>query len=94
MATHDANIDPLLLRDTLVLLTTGQKNLYLMLSAMLDELAALRETVRGLDPTFSEVMEEKKKKSSEDREKASAVEAQVRSLDELIGKAMRVVYYK
>jgi hypothetical protein len=84
-------IDERVLRDVLVLVATEQKKLYLMLSSVLNELAAVRESVRGLDPTFSEVLQHKQEELG--REDAS-VSAQVRILDESIGKAMRVVYYR
>ena len=42
-----------------------QKTHYLGLSAMTSELSALRETVRGLDPTFSEIMEQRRSQESE-----------------------------
>jgi hypothetical protein len=34
-----------------------------MLSSVLAELEALRETVRGLDPTFGDVLEQKRKEA-------------------------------
>jgi hypothetical protein len=37
-----------------------QKTHYLGLAAMTAELSALRETVRSLDPTFSEIMEQRR----------------------------------
>jgi hypothetical protein len=44
MAIHEA-----MLRDSLVTLAEQLKLQYVMLSASLDEVAALRETVKGLD---------------------------------------------
>ena len=44
------------LRDTLLALAEQDKNNYVMISSILDEVAALRETVRGLDPTFDEIL--------------------------------------
>lgn len=54
------------LRDALLTLAEQNKNQYVMFSAVLNEVAALRETVRGLDPTFSEVLEDRRKQSQED----------------------------
>jgi hypothetical protein len=88
----DPMINLLLLRDTLVLLATEQKKLYLMLSAKLNELAAVRESVRGLDPTFSDVFQERQQRSAQESDEVVA--AQVRILDELLGKAARVIYYQ
>ena len=59
-------INELALRDALLALAEQSKTQYLMFSAVLNEVAALRETVRGLDPTFSEVLEDRRKQSQED----------------------------
>jgi hypothetical protein len=48
------------LRDTLLSIVTDARTKYIMLSSTLNKLAALRETVRGLDPTFRDVMEQKR----------------------------------
>ena len=85
-------IDESLLRDTLILLATEQKKQYLMLSAILDELVAVRESIRGLDPTFSDVLAERQRQMA--LELDASVAAQVRILDELISKSLQVVYYK
>jgi hypothetical protein len=53
------------LRDALLALAEQHKTNYLMLSALMNEIAALRETVRGLDPTFTEVLEDRRAKSQE-----------------------------
>jgi hypothetical protein len=53
-------IDESALRDALLSSIEESKNLYVMLSSILAELDALRETVRGLDPTFGDVMEQKR----------------------------------
>ena len=83
-------VDESLLRDTLVLVTEEHKNIYKMLSGMLRELAALRETVRGLDPTFSEVLQNRQWQMTQ---KLSATVAErERAFDKLIEKAQRVVY--
>jgi hypothetical protein len=47
-------------KDALLAMAVGQKTHYVMIASMLAEIVALRETVRGLDPTFSEVMEHKR----------------------------------
>lgn len=53
------------LRDALLALVTQGRASYVMLSALMNELASLRETVRGLDPTFGDVMEIKQKHYAE-----------------------------
>ena len=70
------------LRDALLALATDARSSYVMIASMLRELAALRETVRGLDPTFVDILE---------RERQQAVrndDAEVRALivhyDEII----------
>jgi ribosomal protein L16 Arg81 hydroxylase len=68
------------LRDALLALAEQNKLEYVMLSTMLDELAALRETVRGLDPTFSEVLEQKRKENSTVQERIAIL----RMLNEII----------
>jgi hypothetical protein len=47
------------LKDALLAMAEGQKTHYIMIASMMTEIVALRETVRGLDTTFSEVMEHK-----------------------------------
>ncbi len=58
-------INQVALRDALLALAEQHKTQYVMFSALLNEVAALRETVRGLDPTFSEVLEDRRKQSQE-----------------------------
>jgi hypothetical protein len=53
------------LRDALLSLLTWRRTQYLVFSAALNELASLRETVRGLDPTFADVIEQKRKEQEE-----------------------------
>jgi hypothetical protein len=48
------------LRQTLVWLTEQAKLHHEILSCVMDEVAALRQTVRGLDPTFDDVFRERK----------------------------------
>jgi hypothetical protein len=68
------------LRDALLALAEQCKTQYLGLSLVIDEVAALRETVRGLDPTFSEVLEQKRKESTSDDIRKVAI----RQLDGII----------
>jgi hypothetical protein len=49
------------LRDALLAMATDLRSQYVVFSSVLAELEALRETVRGLDPTFAEVLEQKRK---------------------------------
>ena len=53
-----------------------------MLSSLLNEVVALRETVRALDPAFSEVLESRRKESQESN--AGNVAALVDSYDQII----------
>jgi len=39
---------------------TGHRASYTMICGTMNELASLRETVRGLDPTFADVVEERR----------------------------------
>jgi hypothetical protein len=41
-------------------MATTQQTLYVAIDSMMSEIVALRETVRGLDPTFSDVMEQRR----------------------------------
>ena len=70
------------LRDALLALTENQKTHYVMLSSILDEVAALRETVRGLDPTFSDVLEAKRLESAEST--SDIVKTTIQMHDEII----------
>ena len=49
------------LREVLIALTKNGKMHTEQLMKLKDEVAALRETVRGLDPTFDDVLKEKGK---------------------------------
>jgi len=53
------------LRATLIALTKNGKMHTEELMKLKDEVAALRETVRGLDPTFDDVMKQKRKRQSD-----------------------------
>ena len=52
------------LRDALVALAQQCKTQQDVLSHVMDEVAALRETVRGLDPTFSDVLNQQRQNQS------------------------------
>jgi hypothetical protein len=58
-------IKEIALKDALLALAEQGKQNYLMLSSVLTELVSLRETVRGLDPTFADVLREKQKEAAE-----------------------------
>jgi hypothetical protein len=68
------------LRDALLAFNEDAKSQYIMLSSILAELDALRETVRGLDPTFADVMEQKRRESAE--KNAAIVQAVIAGYDE------------
>lgn len=70
------------LRDALLALAEQQKNQYIFYSAALNELAALRETVKGLDPAFSDVIEQKRKEQADATKEVTSL--QVRIFDEII----------
>lgn len=48
------------LRDVLTGLLMETRSAFVMSASILNELTALRETVRGLDPTFADVIEQKR----------------------------------
>lgn len=58
-------VNEMALRDALMALTNNCKTNYVMLSSVLAEIAAVRETVRGLDPTFDDVLARKQKEVME-----------------------------
>lgn len=66
----------------LVALVDLHKTQYLSFSALLNEVAALRETVRALDPTFADVIEQKRKE--QEYQMREVVQQQVALLDDLI----------
>ena len=70
------------LRDVLMGLAMENRSAFLMTNAVLNELTALRETVRGLDPTFADVIEQKR----EEAEARGAVEVArvLAGIDEMI----------
>jgi hypothetical protein len=51
------------LRQTLLVLTDVAKGQYELIVSSMIELAALRETVRGLDPTFADVLATKREQA-------------------------------
>jgi hypothetical protein len=73
------------LRSLLISLAAENKKQYLMLSAMLNELAALRETVRALDPTFADVLTKKQQEAADSTREVFL--QQVASLDATIQRA-------
>jgi hypothetical protein len=48
------------LKDVLMSLLMENRSAFVMSNAILSELTALRETVRSLDPTFADVIEQKR----------------------------------
>jgi hypothetical protein len=56
-------IDESALKETLLYLAEDNRTNYIMIASLTNEIAALRETVRGLDPTFREVLEVKRDES-------------------------------
>ncbi|HUE50761.1 MAG TPA: hypothetical protein VMO80_00345 [Terriglobales bacterium] len=70
------------LRDALLALVEHEKSTYLMASSLVAELAALRETVRGLDPTFAEVLEQKRLAVAQ--ENAPLERSVIRTYDEIL----------
>ena len=53
-------INESVLLDCLVTLINSSKAQFVMIAALGDEVSALRESVRGLDPTFDEVLASKR----------------------------------
>jgi hypothetical protein len=51
------------LKSALTALVMENRSAFVMSSDILAELTALRETVRALDPTFAEVLEQKRKEA-------------------------------
>jgi len=70
------------LRDALLALAQDGKSHYLMFSEMLTEVAALRDSVRGLDPTFQDVLDQRRRERS--AENVAIVNAVIRGYDEII----------
>jgi hypothetical protein len=70
------------LRDALLALATDGRSNYVMISSVLNEVTALRETVRGLDPTFAEILEKKRQAAAQSD--AEVVKAVIFQYDEII----------
>jgi outer membrane protein TolC len=68
------------LRDALLALAEQCKTQYFGLSLLIDEIAALRETVRVLDPTFDEVLRKKREEAASDDIRKAAIQ----QFDEII----------
>lgn len=70
------------LRDALLALATDARSSYVMISSLLRELAALRETVRALDPTFADILElERRQAAQNDNEEVRTI---IAHYDEII----------
>ncbi len=74
------------LRDALLALATDGRSNYVMISSVLNELTALRETVRGLDPTFADILERKRQESVQGD--AEVVKTVIAQYDEIIRRLM------
>lgn len=75
------------LKDALLALARQSKTQYVMLSSVLNEVAALRETVRGLDPTFADVLEKKRLEAGQAQ--AAIVTAVIQQYDEILRRLER-----
>ena len=51
------------LKETLLYLAEDNRTNYIMIASLVNEVAALRETVRALDPTFGDVLEQRRDES-------------------------------
>jgi hypothetical protein len=71
-----------ILKEAVLSLFDQCESLHVTVFNLLDEVAALRETVRGLDPTFDDVLAQKRaaEKSDDSARKAKALLAQSRSV--------------
>jgi hypothetical protein len=72
------------LRDTLLACVQALKNQHEMISSILNELVAVRETVRGLDPTFADVLAQKQIEAA--RKQAPALRQIIGNYEEIIRK--------
>lgn len=77
------------LNESLTKITRYQKKIYEALVSNSNEIAAIRETVRALDPTFAEVLEEKRTYYRECE--GQAVAALMKEFDSLIHLSKQVV---
>jgi dsDNA-specific endonuclease/ATPase MutS2 len=72
------------LRETLIDLAEYAKNQLLLTASAMNEIAALREAISGLDPTVSDIL--KQKKLEAERNSSEALQIAVQKLDEKIRK--------
>jgi hypothetical protein len=70
------------LRDTLLALATEGRSNHVMISSVLNELAAIREIVRGLDPTSADVLDQKRQAAAQSE--AESARAVIARYDEMI----------
>ena len=70
------------LRDALLALATDGRSNYVMISSVLNELAAIREIVRGLDPTFAHILDQKRQGAAQGD--AESVRVVIARYDEII----------
>jgi hypothetical protein len=70
------------LRDALLALATDGRSNYVMISSVSNELAAIREIVRGLDPTSADILDQKRQEAAESD--AESVRAVIARYDEII----------
>jgi hypothetical protein len=75
-------IDESNLRDVLIGMAMENRSAFVMTAAILNELTALRETVRGLDPTFADVIEQKREEA--EARGAAEVARVLAGIDEMI----------
>jgi len=74
-------VNEIALKDALWAIVNDAKSNYIMLSSLNTEIEALRETVKILDPTFSDVMAQKTKKI--EAKNAVTVQAVLAGYDEI-----------
>ena len=67
-------IDERMLRDALVALAEQSKQQYVELTATIDEVAALHQTMQQLEPRFLEVLTQQKKLPKPIQVRAAAIE--------------------
>jgi rubrerythrin len=70
------------LRQALIVFATSLKAQHTMIASVLAELVSLREAVRGLDPTFEEVIERTRKETFQ--KIAEDTQSHLREYDSLI----------
>lgn len=57
-------INETVLQDVLLAMVVHLKSFHVAVSSLIDKAAALRETMKGLDPTFQEVLQSKREGAS------------------------------